>query len=124
MSGKNMSRALDSAASWVRTSSTKATLVTCPTVYDRQYRVRGIADGAVALDRAGCAGMHLLQLANRVYRRQQGYYYIPHIVKKIEGRFARRPLYECHYTKVDAKHFEPIEGMWRGTSDWNPESLV
>ena len=60
--------------------------------------------------------MQLANLAAIVANR--GYYYIPHIVKKVEGRDSLdRRFYERHYTKVDPKHFEPIvEGMWRGVN--------
>ena len=60
--------------------------------------------------------MQLANLAAIVANR--GYYYIPHIVKKIEGRDSLDArFYERHYTKVDPKHFEPIvEGMWRGVN--------
>ena len=51
--------------------------------------------------------MQLANLAAIVANR--GYYYIPHIVKKIEGQDSLdRRFYERHYTKVDPKHFEPI----------------
>ena len=60
--------------------------------------------------------MQLANLAAIVANR--GYYYIPHIVKKVEGRDSLdRRFYERHYTKVDPRHFEPIvEGMWRGVN--------
>ncbi len=64
----------------------------------------------------GCTPLQLANLACIVANR--GYYYIPHIVKKIEGRDSiDRRFYERQYTKVDAKHFEPIvEGMWNGVN--------
>ena len=48
----------------------------------------------------------------------RGYYYIPHIVKAIEGQDSiDRRFYEKQYTKVDSEHFTPIaEGMWRGVN--------
>jgi penicillin-binding protein 2 len=48
----------------------------------------------------------------------RGFYYIPHIVKAIEGQDSLdRRFYEKQYTKVDAKHFIPIiEGMWKGAN--------
>ena len=48
----------------------------------------------------------------------RGYYYIPHIVKAVEGRDSLdERFYKRHYTKVDARHFEPIvEGMWQGVN--------
>ncbi len=46
----------------------------------------------------------------------RGYYYIPHIVRSVEGCDSLDArFYERHYTKVDPRHFETIvEGMWRG----------
>jgi penicillin-binding protein 2 len=48
----------------------------------------------------------------------RGYYYIPHIVKAIEGQDSLDSrFYEKQYAKVDAKYFEPIvEGMWKGAN--------
>ena len=60
--------------------------------------------------------MQMANLACIVANR--GYYYIPHIVKGIEGRDSiDQKFYEKQYTKIDPKHFEPIaEGMWRGVN--------
>ena len=48
----------------------------------------------------------------------RGYYYIPHIVREIEGQDSLdRRFYERHYTKVDPKHFDVVvDGMWRGVN--------
>ncbi len=48
----------------------------------------------------------------------RGYYYIPHIVRSVEGVDSlEQRFYEKQYTKVDAEHFEPIvEGMWQGVN--------
>jgi penicillin-binding protein 2 len=48
----------------------------------------------------------------------RGYYYIPHLIKGIEGRDSiDRRFYERHYTMVDSIHFVPIvEGMWRSVN--------
>ncbi len=64
----------------------------------------------------GCTPLQMANLAAIVANR--GYYYIPHIVRSVEGRDSLdRRFYERHYTKVDAKHFEPIvEGMWQGVN--------
>ena len=86
--------------------------------YDRQYRGAWnsltVISLAIGQDALGCPPLQLANLAAIVANR--GYYYIPHIVKKVEGRDSLdRRFYERHYTKVDPKHFEPIvEGMWRG----------
>ena len=64
----------------------------------------------------GCTPLQMANLAAIVANR--GYYYIPHIVRSVDGRDSLdRRFYERHYTKVDAKHFEPIvEGMWQGVN--------
>ena len=64
----------------------------------------------------GCTPLQMANLAAIVANR--GYYYIPHIIKHIEGRDSiDRKFYERHYTLVDSIHFVPIvEGMWRGVN--------
>ena len=87
--------------------------------YDRQYRGSWnsltVISLAIGQDALGCTPLQLANLAAIVANRG---YYIPHIVKKVEGRDSLdRRFYERHYTKVDPKHFEPIvEGMWRGVN--------
>ncbi len=86
--------------------------------YDRRYRGAWNSLTTLSLSigqgELGCTPLQLANLACIVANR--GYYYIPHIVKKIEGLDSiDRRFYERQYTKVEAKHFEPIvEGMWRG----------
>ena len=88
--------------------------------YDRVYR--GSWNGHTVLSLSigqgelGCTPLQMANLAAIVANR--GYYYIPHIVKAIEGQDSLdRRFYEKQYTMVDAKHFEPIvEGMWRGVN--------
>ena len=86
--------------------------------YDRQYRGSWnsltVISLAIGQDALGCTPLQLANLAAIVANR--GYYYVPHIVKKIEGKDSLdRRFYERHYTKVDPKHFEPIvDGMWAG----------
>ena len=56
-----------------------------------------------------------LQMANlAAIIANRGYYYIPHIVKNIEGQEGiDERFYERHYTMVDSVHFETvIDGMW------------
>ena len=64
----------------------------------------------------GCTPLQMANLAAIVANR--GYYYIPHIVKAIEGQDSiDRRFYEKQYSGVDAKYFEPIvEGMWKGAN--------
>jgi len=85
--------------------------------YDRRYRkswnaltVLSLSIGQGELE---CTPLQMANLAAIVANR--GYYYIPHIVRSVEGRDSMdRRFYEKHYTKVDPKYFEPIvEGMWQ-----------
>lgn len=86
--------------------------------YDKRYRGSWNSLTVISLSigqgELGCTPLQMANLAAIVANR--GYYYIPHIVKRIEGRDSiDRRFYERHYTKVDSRHFEPIvEGMWRG----------
>ncbi len=60
-----------------------------------------------------------LQLANfAAIIANRGYYYTPHLVKKIAGEDEIDIKYRTpHYTSVDKKHFETIiKGMWRGVN--------
>ena len=66
-----------------------------------------------------------IQLANMVAAiANRGYYYTPHILKKIEGIPIRMPEFtEAKYTTIDRQHFEPvIKGMadvyTKGTAKW------
>ena len=64
----------------------------------------------------GCTPLQMANLAATVANR--GYYYIPHIVRNVEGQDSLDTrFYERHYTKVDTKYFdEMVEGMWRGVN--------
>ena len=88
--------------------------------YDKCYRNSWnpltVLSLSIGQGELGCTPLQLANLACIVANR--GYYYIPHIVKKIEGRDSiDRRFYERHYCMVDRKHFDPIvEGMWRGVN--------
>ena len=88
--------------------------------YDRRYRNAWnsltVLSLAIGQGELGCTPLQLANLACIIANR--GYYYIPHIVKQIEGRDSLdRRFYERHYTKVDPKYFEPVvEGMWQGVN--------
>ena len=51
-----------------------------------------------------------LQLANQAaFIANRGYYYIPHIIKTIEGKDSiDARFYEKHYVGIDEKYFEPV----------------
>ncbi len=88
--------------------------------YDRRYRgswnALTVLSLSIGQDALGCTPLQLANLAAIVANR--GYYYIPHIVKRVEGRDSLDSrFYERHYTMVEPKHFEPIvDGMWRGVN--------
>ncbi len=94
--------------------------------YDRSYKYQwyapatisnGIGQGEVYLTPIQMANM-TATIANR------GYYYTPHIIKKIDGKPIDDPKFtEKRHTTIDSKHFEPvIEGMNEvyksGTAKW------
>ena len=76
-----------------------------------------IGQGEVAATPVQLANM-TAAIANR------GYYYTPHILKKVEGKEISIPEYvQPKYTTIDKKHFEPvIKGMAdvykKGTARW------
>ncbi|MEZ3442457.1 penicillin-binding protein 2 [uncultured Alistipes sp.] len=86
--------------------------------YDKRYRGSWNSLTVISLSigqgELGCTPLQMANLAAIIANR--GYYYIPHIVKRIEGRDSiDRRFYERRYTKVDPRYFEPVvEGMWRG----------
>ena len=89
-------------------------------LYDNRYRGSWNSLTVISLSigqgELGCTPLQMANLAAIIANR--GYYYIPHIVKEIEGCDSiDRRFYERHYTTVDPKYFEPIvEGMWRGVN--------
>jgi penicillin-binding protein 2 len=94
--------------------------VPTPEYYDKGYNGKWnwgtVINCAIGQGALGCTPLQMANLAAIVANR--GYYYIPHIVKHIEGRDSiDRKFYERQYTMVDSIHFVPIvEGMWRGVN--------
>ncbi|MCM1150817.1 MAG: penicillin-binding transpeptidase domain-containing protein [Alistipes sp.] len=88
--------------------------------YDKRYRRSWnsltLLSLSIGQGELGCTPLQLANLAAIVANR--GYYYIPHIVKRIEGRDSLDArFYRRHHTMVDPKYFEPIvDGMWRGVN--------
>ena len=88
--------------------------------YNRVYRGSWNGHTVISLSigqgELGCTPLQMANLAAIVANR--GFYYIPHIVKAIEGQDSiDRRFYEKQLTMVEAKHFEPIiEGMWKGAN--------
>lgn len=67
---------------------------------------------AIGQGELGCSPLQMANLAATIANR--GYYYIPHVVKHIEGRDSiDSRFYNRHYTKVEERYYEPIiDGMW------------
>ena len=88
--------------------------------YDKRYRKSWNALTLLSLSigqgELGCTPLQMANLAAIVANR--GYYYIPHIVREVEGQDSLDTrFYQRQYTKVDPKHFEHIvDGMWRGVN--------
>ena len=94
--------------------------VPTPEFYDRVYNGRwnygSVLSCSIGQGEMGCTPLQMANLAAIIANR--GYYYTPHLIKKIEGRDSiDARFYERHYTMVDSIHFVPIvEGMWRGVN--------
>ncbi len=95
--------------------------------YDRAYRGSWnpltVISLSIGQGELGCTPLQMANFAAILANR--GYYYIPHIVKEIEGQESLDSrFYEKQYTKVDASHFEPIiDGMWDGVNK-NPNNAT
>ena len=85
-------------------------------VYRGSWNSYTVLSLSIGQGELGCTPLQMANLAAIVANR--GYYYIPHIVKAIEGQDSLDSrFYEKQYAKVDAKYFEPIvEGMWKGAN--------
>ncbi len=84
--------------------------------YNRTYRGSWNSLTTISLSIGqGELGTTPLQMANlAAILANRGYYYIPHVVKKIEGQESIDPKFlERNYTMVDTKHFEDVvQGMY------------
>lgn len=95
-------------------------LVPSAEFYNKKYRNSWnsltVISLAIGQDALGCTPLQMANLAATIANR--GYYYIPHVVKKIDGRDSiDRRFCEKQYTKVDPKHFESIvEGMYQAVN--------
>ena len=97
-----------------------AGFVPTPEFYDGMYNSRwnygSVLSCSIGQGEMGCTPLQMANLAAIIANR--GYYYTPHLVKKIEGRDSiDSRFYERHYTMVDSIHYVPIvEGMWRSVN--------
>ncbi len=85
-------------------------------VYHNSWKAQTIISLSIGQGELGCTPLQMANLAAIIANR--GHYYIPHIVRSVEGVDSlEQRFYEPIYTKVDAEHFEPIvEGMWQGVN--------
>jgi penicillin-binding protein 2 len=95
----------------------KKGLVPTSTYYDRAYRNGNWRPAATVSNGIGQGELLTtpIQLANFTAAiANRGYYFTPHIIRKIEGKPINEPEYlEKKITTIDSKHFEPvIEGMF------------
>lgn len=86
--------------------------------YDRQYNNRWNALTIASLAIGQEVDVTMLQMANFIATiANRGHYYIPHVVKAVEGREIDPRFKEPQYTPVDREHFETVaQAMWRGVN--------
>ncbi len=88
--------------------------------YDRVYRSSWnpltVISLSIGQGELGCTPLQMANFAAIVANR--GYYYIPHIVKDVNGTGMKDSTFlEKHYTMVEPEHFDAvIEGMWNGVN--------
>lgn len=89
--------------------------------YDKRYRGSWNALTVISLSigqgEMGATPLQMANLAATVANR--GYYYIPHVVRSIEGQDSLDSrFYHKNYTVVDSRHFDPIvEGMYKAVHE-------
>jgi penicillin-binding protein 2 len=84
--------------------------------FHKSWNALTILSLAIGQGELGCTPLQMANLAAIVANR--GYYYIPHIVREIEGQDSLDTrFYQRQYTNIDAKLFDHIvDGMWRGVN--------
>lgn len=86
-------------------------------VYRGSWNALTVMSLSIGQGELGASALQMANLAATVANR--GFYYIPHVVKKIEGQdsLAAR-FYKKNYTIVEGRHFDPIvEGMYRAVHE-------
>ncbi len=88
--------------------------------YEKLYRNRWnsltVISLAIGQGELGCSPLQLANLAATIANR--GHYYIPHVIKSIEGVEMDPKFSEPHRTDVDPEHFESvIEGMYMAANN-------
>ncbi|MDR2894028.1 MAG: penicillin-binding protein 2 [Alistipes sp.] len=83
--------------------------------YDRVYRGSWnsltVISLAIGQGELGCSPLQMANLGAIIANR--GHYFIPHVIREIEGVEMDPKFREPHYTDVSSEHYEPIvEGMY------------
>ncbi|MFI3304435.1 MAG: penicillin-binding transpeptidase domain-containing protein [Rikenellaceae bacterium] len=93
-------------------------------VYRGSWNPLTVISLAIGQGELGCTPLQMANLAAIVANR--GYYYIPHIIREVEGRDSLESrFYERQYTSVDPIHFEPIvQGMWESVNAEGTSTLA
>lgn len=89
----------------------KKGLVPTSKTYKKLYPNGGWRSTAIVSNSIGQGEILMtpIQLANMMATvANRGYYYTPHIIKKIEGQKIDKKFTEKHVTTIDKKHFEPV----------------
>lgn len=81
--------------------------------YNNSWNSLTVISLSIGQGEMGCTPLQMANLAATIANR--GHYFIPHVVKKVEGQDSLdSSFYVPHYTMVDSKNFDPIvEGMYR-----------
>lgn len=85
-------------------------------IYRKSWNPLTVISLSIGQGELGCTPLQMANFAATIANR--GYYYIPHIVKSINGEGVKDSTFlQKQYTMVDPKHFEPIvQGMWNGVN--------
>ncbi len=85
-------------------------------VYNRSWNPYTVISLSIGQGELGCTPLQMANFAAIIANR--GYYYIPHIVKSVNGEGVKDSKFlEKQYTKVDPKYFDVIvQGMWDGVN--------
>ena len=86
-------------------------------LYNGKWNWGTVMSCAIGQGEMSCTPLQMANLAAIIANR--GYYYIPHIIKAIDGQDSiDRRFYERHYTLISQHNFAPIiDGMWQSVND-------
>ncbi len=80
-------------------------------VYRGSWNSLTVISLAIGQGELGCSPLQMANFAATIANR--GHYYIPHVIKAIDGKPLDAKYYEAHHTDISPEHFEPIvEGMY------------